>query len=209
VTFLVNVWLDYRPFNVHPFPGTMVDKMSGCACRAGGGSQMQRRRVGLSFAVPPDRPPATIDAVVPSQASSALSKGKGGRLNTDESEIVNDDEADETRADDTHAFTWPMGNFDSGEVIRMLLPVATIRSAAAAGGSVRIRWEDPDDCLPMLGKDREDADVASENPAPDAGGEIPAAPEPSPLSASPSREQICDVDGAPSAKRVKRGLDPS
>jgi hypothetical protein len=204
VTFLVNVWLDYRPFNVHPFPGTMVDKMSGCACRAGGGSQIQRRRVGLSFAVPPDRPAATIDAVVPSRASSALSNGKRRRLSTDESEIVSDDEAAETRADDTQAFTWPMGNFDSGEVIRMVLPVATIRSAAAAGGSVRIRWEDPDDCLPMLGKDREDADVASENPAPDVGREIPAAPEPSSLSASSSREQIGDVDGAPPAKRVKR-----
>lgn len=29
VTFLVNIWLNYRPFNVEPFPETMVDKMSG------------------------------------------------------------------------------------------------------------------------------------------------------------------------------------
>lgn len=28
VTFLVNVWLNYRPFNVNPFPETMLDKMS-------------------------------------------------------------------------------------------------------------------------------------------------------------------------------------
>eukprot|EP00977_Amphora_coffeiformis_P005654 scaffold1189_cov194-Amphora_coffeaeformis.AAC.11 len=27
VTFLVNIWLNYKPFNVHPFP--MLDKMSG------------------------------------------------------------------------------------------------------------------------------------------------------------------------------------
>lgn len=29
VTFLVNVWLNYKPFNVHAFPATMVDKLSG------------------------------------------------------------------------------------------------------------------------------------------------------------------------------------
>ena len=28
-TFLVNIWLNYKPFNVHPFPDTMIDKMSG------------------------------------------------------------------------------------------------------------------------------------------------------------------------------------
>lgn len=29
VTFLVNVWLNYKPFEIKPFPGTMIDKMSG------------------------------------------------------------------------------------------------------------------------------------------------------------------------------------
>ena len=29
VTFLVNVWLDYKPFDIKPFPSTMMDKMSG------------------------------------------------------------------------------------------------------------------------------------------------------------------------------------
>lgn len=28
VTFLVNVWLNYKPFNVSPFPNTMIDKQS-------------------------------------------------------------------------------------------------------------------------------------------------------------------------------------
>lgn len=29
VTFLVNIWLNYKPFETHPFPETMIDKMSG------------------------------------------------------------------------------------------------------------------------------------------------------------------------------------
>ena len=29
VTFLVNIWLNFHPLNVHPFPDTMMDKMSG------------------------------------------------------------------------------------------------------------------------------------------------------------------------------------
>lgn len=29
VTFLVNVWLNYKPFDIQPFPDTMIDKMSG------------------------------------------------------------------------------------------------------------------------------------------------------------------------------------
>jgi hypothetical protein len=29
VTFLVNIWLNYHPFNVEPFPDSMMDKMSG------------------------------------------------------------------------------------------------------------------------------------------------------------------------------------
>jgi hypothetical protein len=28
VTFLVNIWLNYRPFNVNPFPDTMLDKLT-------------------------------------------------------------------------------------------------------------------------------------------------------------------------------------
>jgi hypothetical protein len=29
VTFLVNVWLNYKPFDIKLFPSTMIDKMSG------------------------------------------------------------------------------------------------------------------------------------------------------------------------------------
>lgn len=29
VTFLVNVWLNYKPFDIQPFPDTMIDKLSG------------------------------------------------------------------------------------------------------------------------------------------------------------------------------------
>lgn len=39
VTFLVNIWLNYQPFNVHPFPDTMVDKLSG----------YKEKRIGLEF----------------------------------------------------------------------------------------------------------------------------------------------------------------
>jgi len=29
VTFLVNIWLNYKPYDIQPFPNTMIDKMSG------------------------------------------------------------------------------------------------------------------------------------------------------------------------------------
>jgi hypothetical protein len=29
VTFLVNIWLNYKPFDIKPFPSSMIDKMSG------------------------------------------------------------------------------------------------------------------------------------------------------------------------------------
>ena len=38
VTFLVNIWLNYKPFDIKPFPETMIDKMSG-------GDESKRKRL--------------------------------------------------------------------------------------------------------------------------------------------------------------------
>ena len=38
-------------------------------------------------------------------------------------------------------FTWPMGDVDSGEIIRATLPVSLIRAEAECGGNVRVQWE--------------------------------------------------------------------
>jgi hypothetical protein len=35
VTFLVNIWLNYRPFDVQPFPESMINKMSGSVVEVG------------------------------------------------------------------------------------------------------------------------------------------------------------------------------
>lgn len=48
VTFLVNIWLNYKPFNVNPFPETMITKMSG--------HQAEQPKVRLLFAAGKESP---------------------------------------------------------------------------------------------------------------------------------------------------------
>jgi hypothetical protein len=203
VTFLVNIWLNYRPFNVDPFPDAMIDKMSGCHSRVGDGSHMRQRRVGISFPPSSDWPVGTLEAIVRAQACSTRSNGKHGQQQSnDQVPSITDN----NKKDDLQAFTWPMGNFESGEVIRMLLPLSTIRSAGAAGGNVRIRWENPDDCLPVLPvrNDHQDSDSTSDEQKTDANGAIAAAIQPSSRSASTPGEENGNPETSPPAKRVKQ-----
>jgi hypothetical protein len=125
VTFLVNIWLNYHPFNVHPFPETMVDKMSGCHAK---------RRVGLAFRpVPSEQNTASATTADP---CDGLAKPQ---LPTISVRISGTEE--EPPADcDNDTYAWPMGNYESGERIRMSLPTKRIRSVASAGGNVQIRW---------------------------------------------------------------------
>jgi hypothetical protein len=147
VTFLVNIWLNYHPFNVHPFPETMIDKMSGAK---------SNRRVGLSFlSARPEHstPSATTDAREPSNVDGqrqdtenpvdpANSSGQAQPpLPTISVSIGGTGDDSSAKYDN---YMWPMGNYESGERIRISLPTRRIRSVAGAGGNVQIRWNNND-----------------------------------------------------------------
>jgi hypothetical protein len=147
VTFLVNIWLNYHPFNVHPFPETMIDKMSGA---------QSNRHVGLSFlsALPEhSTASATTDAREPSNVDG---QRQGTENSVDRAKFscqaqpplptisVSIGGTGDNSSEEYDNYTWPMGNYESGERIRMSLPTRRIRSAAGAGGNVQIRWNNND-----------------------------------------------------------------
>ena len=123
-TFLVNIWLHFHPINVHPFPESMLDKMSGHQStiqqnhddsKDGGDTpscgMSSSPRVGLSFA-------ADKDAV--------------------EHVPIND----QTDCNTMALHQWPMGGCGSGESIRMALPTRqAMKGASHKGGNMEIHWE--------------------------------------------------------------------
>jgi len=124
VTFLVNVWLNYHPFEVKPFPETMVDKMSG---RDFG------TRAQLHFLENHTQPqPLEISIfdgkidVVDSLSSASLPCQA---------------QQHEQQSSAPHRFIWPMGDCGSGESIHVSIPISEVRSVAGVGGNVRIKWK--------------------------------------------------------------------
>ena len=113
VTFLVNIWLNYHPFNVELFPETMLDKMSGHEAKG---------RQHLQFA-----------------AANKSSDTQSIRVTREMTIDSVEPEKDSTQA--LQRFHWPMGDCDSGEHIRMTLPLNVIRSVRRTGGNIAITWE--------------------------------------------------------------------
>jgi len=125
VTFLVNIWLNYKPFNVEVFPDSMLDKLSkpvdshilfnnkntnndtdtsvyiNNATQAGCNVQNH-----------------SYDGV----KSKAMSKGSSG----DDDDLVN--------------FKWSLGNGLS-ERLEMQLPIKCVRNRMEDGGDVRLTYE--------------------------------------------------------------------
>ncbi|CAJ1940136.1 unnamed protein product [Cylindrotheca closterium] len=120
VTFLVNIWLNYTPFNVEPFPDTMVDKLSGLKVS---------ERKSLEF-----QPEGSVPTT---------------SISTNRTKVM-DLKDNKTIEEKPTEFTWPMGDCDSQERIRMSLPLETIRSQANRGGNVRIHWDtNADSCFSL------------------------------------------------------------
>ena len=113
VTFLVNVWINYRPFNVDRFPDSMVDKMSG---------HDKKQLARVSF---PDN--EHNQQTIPSKVADVISG-------------VDSSVGDAVSSQSMESFIWPMGGCDSGETIKMKLPLDTIREEAKVGGNVRLRY---------------------------------------------------------------------
>jgi hypothetical protein len=106
VTFLVNVWLHYKPFYVDRFP--MPEKMSG---------YQDTNKIGLTFGSSPD--PVSI-----------ITDNKVAKANV-------------TR------LTWSMGggSDDYEEFIHMDIPLPAIQEKREEGGSLQLRFDDPQSIL--------------------------------------------------------------
>jgi hypothetical protein len=121
VTFLVNIWLNYHPFDVKPFPETMIDKMSGSEGSA----------VGLSF--PPlqeeKERAASVRTVTikDGQAKDVSSTAESSATSTTESS--------------TTPFAWPMGDAACPESLDASIPLQAVQEEAKKGGDVRIQWQ--------------------------------------------------------------------
>lgn len=113
VTFLVNVWLNYHPFDVKPFPETMIDKMSG----------NQGSAVGLSF------PPLQEEKeIVASVRTVTIKDGKAREVSS-------------TAESSTTPFAWPMGDAGCNESLDASIPLQVVQEEAKKGGDVRIQWQ--------------------------------------------------------------------
>jgi hypothetical protein len=113
VTFLVNVWINYRPFNVDRFPDSMVDKMSG---------HDKKQLARISFPTN-DHTPQTISSKV-----ADVICGEDSSV------------GDNASSPSMESYVWPMGGCGSGETIKMKLPLDTIREEEKLGGNVRLRY---------------------------------------------------------------------
>ena len=121
VTFLVNIWLNYHPYNVKPFPDLMIDKMSG---------RDIIKRKSLKFLASPKH----------NSTSTALHVQKTTIRHREVTEIA----ATEKEKDNTYKgqqFTWPLGNEKSGEKLICQIPLQSISDASRKGGNVQIQWQ--------------------------------------------------------------------
>jgi hypothetical protein len=111
VTFLVNIWLNYQPFEVKPFPETMIDKLSGT-------NEKDRKQLSLEHKG--------------SDAESARNVTiKGGVASEEE----------EGSSLEAKERTYPLGDCTSDERLTAHIPLESIRKGAKPGGNVRIQWE--------------------------------------------------------------------
>ena len=129
VTFLVNVWLNYKPIDARMFPETMLDKMT-----------KDDPKKGDHHPSCPMFPPR--DAQTPQT---------NDRLPPERDIVVPTDEALDAPTK-IQEFSWPMGC--SSERVKVRLPLDQIRSVADDGGNVRIVWKRTDD-KGCNGSDRE------------------------------------------------------
>ena len=120
VTFLVNCWINYKPFNVDMFPETMMDKMT------------------------------KIEEDLPSILFGCDSKEakEGENGGTDEEgengaacpTIVQHHRGSSSEEEEYVHFQWSMGGCDSDESISMKLPLQKIQNEMERGGNIEMKW---------------------------------------------------------------------
>jgi len=148
VTFLVNIWLNYRPYDVNPFPESMIDKMSG---------KDKNTRRGLKF--------GTELASVGTRDSTILHV-QNTRVQSDEAtelEKYTDQESSSNKIYTAEKFSWPLGDKQSGERLECRVPLQSIVELSKTGGNVRIQWQTKGmrDCFRLFDRKSSTATMAS------------------------------------------------
>jgi len=126
VTFLVNIWLNYKPFNVNPFPETMIEKLSKRDLFGDSSlfsNESRDNEEGCNEEVPGDK-------VVFIDKGKASISGKKPSTESSSSSTI-----------ELKKMKWSMGQKDE-ESIEVLLPVKLIQGQANARSDVAITRND-------------------------------------------------------------------
>ena len=118
VTFLVNIWLNFKPVNVNKFPDTMIDKLSKFDNIGQNEEQHKVQKRNLF----------------------AKSGKSDGRVNICKDLLFTDDGFPSSH-ENCRTFTWDLGGCDSNERIKMRLPMKAVCKERENGGNVSILWK--------------------------------------------------------------------
>lgn len=110
VTFLVNVWLNFKPINVNLFPEGMIDKLSS--------SKDDEQSILFEANAGDSKERCKADHRCDSKSITVPSKGL-------ECDVL---------------FSWPMGGCGSNERINAVVPLAAIQEEKDASGNMCIEW---------------------------------------------------------------------
>ncbi len=130
VTFLVNIWLSYKPFNVNPFPETMLDKLSKVDMMGEftlfeklDNLEDNNRRCNGQECI------ETYVKVTISQGKAVVVKPNEKRSSSNERDVA------------LTTMTWPMGCAED-EKICVSMPIDIIRNQSKHGSDVVLVWKD-------------------------------------------------------------------
>jgi hypothetical protein len=161
VTFLVNVWLNYKPYDVNRFPESMIDKMSG---------RDENTRRGLQFGdgASADAGAATSANTNTNTSNNALTAlhVQNTRVRSDQATELSGGNGDPRTEKETETpssttttykaqhFSWPLGDKRSGERLECMVPFLSIAESSVKGGNVQIQWQTKtttnDDCFRLF-----------------------------------------------------------
>ncbi|KAL7518558.1 hypothetical protein ACHAWX_003372 [Stephanocyclus meneghinianus] len=119
-TFLVNLWLNYKPFNVHPFPETMIGSMSKADLF--GDFDLFGRSEGDNV--------DTNDAQSSTHTKVCMTNSGATKIG-----------GESKKSTQVVEMTWPMNSCNDNDHIKVPIPMEVIRERASDGSNVILSWE--------------------------------------------------------------------
>lgn len=131
VTFLVNIWLNHRPFNVNPFPETMIGKLS------------KTDLFGDQFALFGDKEGGDGDGDKPAGTKTVVIRNGKATIAGEAVSVDGNSNNPESSSEDVKLTkkSWSMGQKEE-ETIEVLLLVELIREQGKKGLDVAMTWHD-------------------------------------------------------------------